>query len=99
MDFRVLITPQAEADIAAVCRYTAVELLNPPAAAGLADALYDAVESLAEMPFRHPVWRNEPWKSRGVRSLGVKNYRIFYLAEKTARRVLVLRVFYNRTNT
>ena len=99
MDFRVLITPQAEADIAAVCRYTAVELLNPPAAAGLADALYDAVESLAEMPFRHPVWRNEPWKSRGIRSLGVKNYRIFYLAEKAARRVLVLRVFYNRSNT
>ena len=99
MDFRVLITPQAEADIAAVCCYTAVELLNPPAAAGLADALYDAVESLAEMPFRHPVWRNEPWKSRGVRSLGVKNYRIFYLAEKAARRVLVLRVFYNRSNT
>lgn len=99
MGFRVLITPQAEADIAAICRYTAVELLNPPAAAGLADALYDAVESLAEMPFRHPVWRNEPWKSRGVRSLGVKNHRIFYLAEKAARRVLVLRVFYNRTNT
>ena len=99
MGFRVLITPQAEEDIAAVCRYTAVELFNPPAAAGLADALYDAVESLAEMPFRHPVWRNEPWKTRGIRSLGVKNYRIFYLADRTARRVLVLRVFYNRTNT
>ena len=99
MGFRVLITPQAEEDIAAVCRYTAVELCNPPAAAALADALYDAVESLAEMPFRHPVWRNEPWKTRGIRSLGVKNYRIFYLADRAARRVLVLRVFYNRSNT
>ena len=99
MGFRVLITSRAEADIAAVCRYTAQELLNPQAAAALADALYDAVGSLAEMPLRHPVWRNEPWKSRGVRSLGVKNCRIFYLADKAARRVLVLRVFYNRSNT
>lgn len=99
MGFRVLITSRAEADIAAVCRYTAQELLNPQAAAALADALYDAVGSLAEMPLRHPAWRNEPWKSRGVRSLGVKNYRIFYLADKAARRVLVLRVFYNRSNT
>lgn len=99
MGFRVLITSRAEADIAAVCRYTAQELLNPQAAAALADALYDAVGSLAEMPLRHPVWRNEPWKSRGVRSLGVKNHRIFYLADKAARRVLVLRVFYNRSNT
>lgn len=99
MGFRVLIASRAEADIAAVCRYTAQELLNPQAAAALADALYDAVGSLAEMPLRHPVWRNEPWKSRGVRSLGVKNYRIFYLADKAARRVLVLRVFYNRSNT
>ena len=99
MVFRVLITPQAESDIAAVCRYTAVELCNPPAAAGLADALYDAAESLAEMPLRHPVWLNEPWKARGIRSIGVKNYRIFYLADTSNRRVLVLRVFYNRSNT
>ena len=99
MVFRVLITPQAEADIAVVCRYTAVELCNPPAAANLADALYDAAESLGEMPLRHPVWRNEPWKSRGIRSIGVKNYRIFYLADTSTKRVLILRVFYNRSNT
>jgi toxin ParE1/3/4 len=99
MAFRILITPQAEADIAAICRYTAVELCNPLAAAGLADALYDAVESLEELPLRHPVWRNEPWKSRGIRSIGVKNYRIFYLADTSSMRVLILRVFYNRSDT
>lgn len=96
MDCPVLITPQAEADIEAVCRYIAVDLHNPQAATDLADALYGAIETLAALPLRHPVWRHEPWKSRGVRSMDVKNYRLFYLADESLHRVVVLRIFYNR---
>lgn len=96
MDCLVLITPQAEADIEAVCRYITLDLHNPQAATDLADALYGAIETLSAMPLRHPVWRREPWKSRGVRSMDVKNYRLFYLANESQHRVVVLRIFYNR---
>ncbi len=92
----VLITPQAEADIEAVCRYLAVDLHNPQAATDLADALYGAIETHSALPLRHPVWRHDPWKSRGVRSMDVENYRLFYLADGSLHRVVVLRVFYNR---
>ena len=91
----VLITPQAEADIEAVCRYITLDLRNPQAATDLAEALYGAIDSLSAMPLRHPVWRHEPWKSRGVRSMDVKNYRLFYLADESLHRVVVLRIFHH----
>ncbi|MBP5228487.1 MAG: type II toxin-antitoxin system RelE/ParE family toxin, partial [Kiritimatiellae bacterium] len=47
---------------------------------------------------RFPVWRNEPWKSQGVRSMPVKNYLVFYHVNELLHRVTILRVFYNRRN-
>ena len=37
-------------------------------------------------------------RSRGVRFLGVRNFNVFYTVDKTARRVTVIRVIYNRRN-
>ena len=37
-------------------------------------------------------------RSRGVRALGVRNFNVFYTVDKTACRVSVIRVIYNRRN-
>ena len=45
-----------------------------------------------------PEETREPMKSRGVRVLDVRNFNVFYTVDKTARRVTVIRVIYNRRN-
>ncbi len=88
------ITSEAEADIEAIYDYIANELENPQAALKQCEALYDAIDSRDDRPNRFALWRGEPWKSRGVHSMAVKNYNVFYMVNEVLMRVIVLRVFY-----
>ena len=45
-----------------------------------------------------PEETRKPMRSRGVRVLDVRNFNVFYTVDKTARRVTVIRVIYNRRN-
>ena len=96
--YNVEITPEAESDLRGTYRYIAGEKESPPAAFRLVCLIYGEIAKLDTMPERFPVWRNEPWKSRGVRSMEVENYHVFYLVEETTLRVIALRVFYNSRN-
>ena len=96
--YNVEITPEAESDLRGIYRYIADEKENPPAAFRLVSLIYGEIAKLDTMPERFPIWRNEPWKSRGVRSMEVENYHVFYLVEETPPRVIALRVFYNSRN-
>ena len=98
MSYHVELTPEAEADLRLIYRYIAEEKENPSAAFGLVDSIYSEIASLAEMPSRYPIWRNEPWKSRGVRSMNVGNYHVFYIVEENPPTVIALRVFYKGRN-
>jgi len=44
------------------------------------------------MPYRYPVYQNEPWKSMGLRQVFAGSYCVFYLA--TENRVHVTRIMY-----
>ena len=92
------ITPEADADIDEAYEYIAYHLENPQAAFDLTDGIYAAIEDLAIMPLRFPVWKREPMKSKGVRSFGVKNFNVFYCVNEPLHAVIVLRVLYNRMN-
>ena len=96
MEYALKLTPEAIADINNVCRYIALELENPQAAADLANGIYDVIFGLDSIPHRNPVWPREPWLSRKVRWTGCKNYNIFYSVDDESGVVKILRVFYNR---
>ena len=96
MIYTVKITDEAEKDIRLLCRYIADELENPSSAFRQACDLYDAIETLDEMPGRFPLRRTEPWKSRNIHSMPVNNYNIFYMIGDTPPTVTILRVLYNR---
>ena len=98
VEYAVEITPRAARDIDEAFDYIAFHLENPQAAFDLTDAIYLGIGGLSSMPERFPRWRREPMKSRGVRVLGVRNFNVFYTVDKTARRVTVIRVIYNRRN-
>ena len=98
VEYSVEITPRAARDIDEAFDYIAFHLENPQAAFDLTDAIYLGIGGLSSMPERFPRWRREPMRSRGVRALGVRNFNVFYTVDKTARRVTVIRVIYNRRN-
>ena len=50
------------------------------------------------MPQRHPLYVNEPWHSRGIRVLPVKNFMIFYLPDEIRKTVTVIRIMYGGRN-
>lgn len=52
------------------------------------------IRSLDEMPQRYKLYDDEPWHSRGLRTLPVNNYLIFYLADEEKAVVTVIRIIY-----
>ena len=53
-----------------------------------------AVRSLDDMPMRHPVYNEDPWRTKQVRFLTVDNYIIFYLPKDDSGTVNVIRIIY-----
>ena len=94
--YLIVVQPEAEIDIGNIVHYIAVELENPPAAYRIGVAIYDAIESLDIMPERYKIWPSEPWRSRNIHSLPVKNFNILYHVNKHTMTVSILRVFYGR---
>ena len=97
-EYSLQITPEAEADIDEAYEYIAYHLENPQSAFELADGIYAAIEGLPAMPSRFPIWKREPMKSEGIRSMPVKNFNVFYCINEPLHAVIVLRVMYNRRN-
>ncbi len=50
---------------------------------------------LAEFPEKFSLYKKEPWHSRGLRVMPVDNYLVFYLSDKDAAIVTVIRVMYS----
>lgn len=95
--YRVEYLPVAREDIVGIASYVAGELHNAPAARKLARGLVSGAESLAEMPYRQPVYRAAGPLRREYRCLRVGNYAIFYWVEEDPEPVVtVARVLYKR---
>ena len=46
------------------------------------------------MPERKSLYRDEPWHSRGIRFITVKNYMVFYTVNKDTETVSIVRIMY-----
>lgn len=94
MIYEVITTNQADADLRSIYEYIAFELLSPDNAAGQLGRLEEHIVGLEEFPekFRH--YEKEPWCSRGLRVMPVDNYLVFYIPDKDAGIVTVIRVMY-----
>ena len=75
-------------------RYISESLVEPEIAAKLTNKIMKEIRSLDEMPQRYKLYEDEPWHSRGLRTLPVNNYLIFYLANEEKAVVTVIRIIY-----
>lgn len=94
MIYEVTTTEQANADLRKIYEYIAFELLSPDNAAGQLDRLEKNIIGLEQFPEKYRVYEKEPWHSRGIRVMPVDNYLVFYILDKDAGFLTVIRVMY-----
>ncbi len=94
MIFHVAYSAEARQDLRDIYQYIAYELLAPEAATGQADRIMKAARTLEQMPMKHRIYEEEPWKSQGLRVLPVDHYLVFYLPDETNATVNIVRIMY-----
>lgn len=94
MIYEVIVTDQADADLRGIYEYIAFELLSSDHAAGQLERLEEHIVGLGEFPEKFRQYETEPWHSRGLRVMPVDNYLVFYIPDKDAGIVTIIRVMY-----
>lgn len=98
MSWNVYYTEKAENDLRGIYEYIAYNLFAPTTAKKQIATIMGEISKLDENPLRFPLYKNEPWKSRGLRCFPVNNYMIFYLPEEEKNIVTVIRIMYGGRN-
>lgn len=92
--YRLIILPEAQRDIRNIVLYIAHELFSPMAAQNLRKEFHKQIQTLADMPKRIKTVDDEPWGSKGVRKIKVKNYYIYFVVDDEEMAVKVTAVIY-----
>lgn len=96
--YEVIMMPDAIANLIELRNYIANVLLAPDIARDYIQHIREEVSSLEQMPNRHILVEDEPWRSRGVRRMNVKNFIIYYRIDEVRMQVYILNVIYNKRN-
>ena len=86
--------PIAMQDMMEIARYISRKLLNPAAAARLADEMVKAAEALTAFPYSKPVHITPKPLKQEYRRLAVKNYAMFYWVDEAEKKIVIARVIY-----
>lgn len=95
-NYSVMISATAAEDIENIADYIANTLLEPEMAAKLIGGLKTAVKSLETMPERHPLVNDTYLALRGIQTLRVDNYCVFYAVNRAEHTVNIIRAIYTK---
>ena len=98
MWYEVKLTAQAVGQIEETVQYISRILLEPETARKWADTLQHEIEKLDSMPLRYPLTEEEPWRTKGIRKMLVKNFLVYYLVDEEKKVVWITAVIYGRRN-
>lgn len=96
MKWKIKYSDQARRDIRDIYEYMAYEVHEPEMAAKQVQKIMKNIRRLDEMPMRYPIYREEPWKSQGVRYYPEGKQLVFYQVEREKRMVNIVRVMNER---
>ena len=94
MSYSVFYSIKSQADLNNIYSYIAFSLNEYETANAMFNAITGAVDSLEEMPMRHPFVDIEPHRSRQIRKMPVKNFLVFYIANQEKQSVEIVRIMY-----
>ena len=92
--YKILMTPDAIADLTGLRDHIADILLAPETALSYIQMIRAEISTLSEMPARCRLVDKEPWHSRGLRKLIVKNFYIYYRVDEPMSTVYILNIIY-----
>lgn len=92
----VKITSQAEEQIQEIIHYITNELKAPDLALHLLDALEDSFSSLIHFPQRVTLIEEEPWHTRGIHRLPVKNFLVYFWIDEDNLKVQITAIIYEK---
>ncbi len=97
MSHKIIYTEESEQDLVNVYSYIARDLLAPDSAINQVNRIIKAIKELDTLPFRHKLYKDEPWHSKGLRVLPVDKYLVFYsvIEDNT---VAIIRIMYAGRN-
>jgi toxin ParE1/3/4 len=90
--YDIQLIDEAEEDLRNIYEYFVFKRQEPRFAKKIYKQIIDKLNSLKEMPFRYPIYQEEPWKSREVRQIFAGSYCCFYFV--TENMVKVFRIMY-----
>ena len=94
--YTVKITSQAEEQLQEIIFYIANELKSPDTALHFLDILEDSFTSLAHFPQRVALIDDEPWHTKGIHRLPVKNFLVYFWIDEEGLKVQVIAVIYDK---
>lgn len=98
MSYKIIFTEESEQDLVNVYSYIAMDLLVPETAKNQINRIMNAIKDLDALPFRHKLYQDEPWNSKGLRVLPVNNYLVFYTVIEEEKTVAIIRIMYAGRN-
>lgn len=92
--YEIIMTPDAISDLKGLNNYISDVLASKYIARSYLDEIRKKISSLAHMPERIKLMEQEPWHSRGIWYMIVKNFNIYFRIDKTENRVYILNIIY-----
>jgi toxin ParE1/3/4 len=89
---KIFVSDPALEDMDEIAIYIATQFSAPNTADNMLDAFYEAILSLAVMPKRHLLVRDDFLASLGYRLVPVKNYLVFYSIDDSLPDVCVVNI-------
>ncbi len=96
MRYEVKLTAQAIGQIEETVQYISKILLEPEIARKWVDTLQCEIGKLDSMPSRYPLTEEEPWHTKGIYKMPVKNFLVYYLIDEEKKAVWITAVIYGR---
>ena len=96
MRYEVKLTTQAIEQIQETVQYISKILLEPETARKWSDTLQCEIAKLDSMPLRHPLTKEEPWHTKGIHKMPIKNFLVYYWIDEDKKIVWITAVIYER---
>lgn len=94
--YNVQFTEPAEEDLLSTLRYISDVLKSPSAAKQLLVEIEEQIKTVKTNPLCCSLVLDEYLKSKGIRSLLVKNYLVFYVIKENEQKISIIRILYAR---
>jgi toxin ParE1/3/4 len=90
--YEVKITPQVQGQLAELATYVLMKLKSPQAAWHLLNILEGTITLLNRFPNRIALTEEEPWHTKGIHKMTVKNFLIYFWINETLKQVQVVAI-------